>query len=68
MKKNRKRNRKFKNEELERERLRAEIQQEINSHKITFTPEVYKKSPEEREALKKMKSSYKLKVEDEENV
>lgn len=40
-------------------RLRAQVQREINEHKFTFTPEVYKKTKREKNLLKKKKREYK---------
>lgn len=50
---------------IERKRInryRSQIQKEINEHKITFTPEVFKKTRREKNLLKKKKKEYKERI------
>jgi hypothetical protein len=41
------------------EKLRAEIKAEINENKVNIDKTVFKKTPEERKQLNKLKSEYK---------
>lgn len=50
---------KFSREEFKRiSNYKSQLRRAINSNKITFTPEVYKKTVKEKSKLKKLKKAY----------